>query len=63
MNPTEQRIFEIIRADVCEECPEHKKHPLASACPRHRERCYAGYERQAKKICRQIIQPLEDGLK
>ena len=57
MNPTIERIFEIIRADVCGMCI---KAPCWSAdtCKGHERRCHAGYTRQAKAIYEQIVQPL-----
>ena len=56
MNPTEQKIFDIIRADVCGQCPSLTDGPL---CRKHQPRCHAGYERQAKAIYAEIVKPLE----
>ena len=55
VHPAEQRIFAIIRDSVCGECPASGR----KECGRHRLRCYAGYERQAREIYRQVVQPLE----
>jgi len=59
ITPTEERIFDIIRADVC--CGTCKAN--AGACDENISRCYAGYERQAREIYRQVVQPLEKELK
>jgi len=58
LNATEQRIFGIIRSDVCGQCGTS----WDGNCEDHRERCEAGYERQAKKIYWQIVRPLVDEL-
>ena len=59
MNQTEQRIFEIIRADVCRECGAGG----TPACHLiHRDRCHAGYKRQAKAIYEAVVKPLKEDL-
>ena len=66
MNPTEQRIFNIIKADVCGMCLERALAGHSETCRDHQPRCYAGYERQARAIYKQIVKPLierEDDLK
>jgi hypothetical protein len=55
LNPTEQRIYAIIRADVCGIC-----NASPFECEHHSDRCYAGYERQAKAIYAEVVRPLED---
>lgn len=47
------QIAEIIQADVCGNCPSN-----AEDCKKHKPRCYAAYERQARKIYRQVVEPL-----
>ena len=60
MNPTEKRIFDIIKADVCGMCPHVTVNVSFSlSCNLHRDRCYAGYERQAREIYRLVMAPLE----
>jgi len=62
MTPVEQRIFDVIRADVCGRCAEAYDaalEPHSATCASHKARCYAGYERQAREICRIVVQPLE----
>ena len=71
MNPTEQRIFDIIRADVCGMCPGSTANQnlkiLKNKCEYYRPSCYAGYQRQAEAIYEQVVKPLmlslEDDLK
>ena len=55
MNRTEQKIFDIIRADVCGHCSAD-----VWECERHTRRCYAGYKRQAREIYLQVLEPLEE---
>ena len=50
LNPTEHKIFDIIRADVCLSC-----NATARECDAHAPRCHAGYRRQAKAIYEQVV--------
>ena len=58
--PAEQKIFHIIRDDVCGMCMQRPDFHDAG-CKHNRPRCYAGYERQAREIYRQLVRPLESG--
>ena len=55
MNETEQRIFDIIKTDVCGQCNAG----WDGDCPKHRSRCEASYERQAREIYLRVVLPLE----
>jgi hypothetical protein len=56
MNPTEQKIFGIIRDDVCSRCPGQSE---PHECDRHRRRCESAYERQAREIYLRVVKPLD----
>jgi len=56
---TEQRIFYIIRDDVCGQC-QSRTEWLQADCNHSCPRCYEGYTRQARAIYQQVVKPFED---
>ena len=69
MNASERKIFDIIKGEVCGKCLQlyldagQTEEDQKKFCPLHMQRCYAGFERQAKEIHRLVVAPLEEKCK